>query len=47
MIAVSPKLRGFDVTAAFASWPQPSSLVPMYTVGYHESNVFGPAYNRL
>ncbi len=38
---------GTDATAAFASWPQPSSLVPMYTIGYHESNVFGPAYNRL
>ena len=70
VIAVNPKLRGFDSTtynpvfyprpehwtiegggadasAAFASWPQPSSLVPMYTIGYHESNVFGPAYNRL
>jgi ABC-type transport system substrate-binding protein len=38
---------GSDATAAFASWPVPSSLVPMYTIGYHESNVFGPAYNRL
>ncbi len=38
---------GADATAAFASWPQPSSLVPMYVIGYHESNVFGPAYNRL
>ena len=36
-----------DATAAFASWPQPSSLVPMYTIGYHESNIFGPVYNRL
>lgn len=34
-------------TAAFASWPQPSSLLPMYSIGYHESNVFGPAYDRL
>lgn len=38
---------GPDATAAFASWPQPSSLIPMYTIGYYESNVFGPAYNRL
>ena len=36
-----------DGTATFASWPQPSSLIPMYTIGYHESNVFGPAYDRL
>ncbi|MFC0407737.1 ABC transporter substrate-binding protein [Roseomonas elaeocarpi] len=38
---------GDDATAAFASWPQPSSLLPMYSIGYHESNVFGPAYDRL
>jgi len=38
---------GADATAAFASWPPPSSLVPMYTIGYQESNIFGPAYNRL
>lgn len=36
-----------DVSSAFASWPAPSSLVPMYTVGYHESNIFGPVYNAL
>ena len=36
-----------DVSAAFASWPQPSSLIPMYSIGYHESNVFGPVYDRL
>lgn len=38
---------GDDATAAFASWPAPSSLVPMYTTGYSESNIFGPVYNRL
>jgi ABC-type transport system substrate-binding protein len=36
-----------NATAAFASWPPPSSLIPMYTIGYHESNIFGPVYNRL
>ena len=36
-----------EATAAFASWPPPSSLIPMYTIGYHESNIFGPVYNRL
>jgi ABC-type transport system substrate-binding protein len=34
-------------TAAFASWPAPISLLPMYTVGYQESNIFGPVHNRL
>lgn len=38
---------GADATAAFASWPPPSSLVPMYAISYHESNILGPAYNRL
>ena len=38
---------GGNATAAFASWPPPSSLIPMYTIGYHESNIFGPVYNRL
>jgi ABC-type transport system substrate-binding protein len=38
---------GDNATAAFASWPPPSSLIPMYTIGYHESNIFGPVYNRL
>lgn len=70
VIAVNPKLRGFDATtynpvffpqpehwtiegagadatAAFASWAPPSTLIPMYTIGYNESNIFGPAYNRL
>lgn len=36
-----------DATANFASWPPPSSLIPMYTIGYHESNIFGPVYDRL
>ena len=38
---------GDNATAAFASWPPPNSLIPMYTIGYHESNIFGPVYNRL
>jgi peptide/nickel transport system substrate-binding protein len=38
---------GDSATAAFASWPTPSSLIPMYTIGYHESNIFGPVYNQL
>jgi ABC-type transport system substrate-binding protein len=38
---------GADATAAFASWPAPTSLVPMFTIGYHESNIFGPVYNCL
>jgi ABC-type transport system substrate-binding protein len=38
---------GDHATAAFASWPPPSSLIPMFTIGYHESNIFGPVYNRL
>ncbi|NMJ43687.1 hypothetical protein GWK16_20740 [Roseomonas sp. JC162] len=70
VIAVNPKLRGFDfttfnpvfypnpekwtiegggdnATAAFASWAPPSALIPMYSIGYNESNIFGPIYNRL
>lgn len=38
---------GDNATSAFASWPPPSSLLPMYTIGYQESNIFGPVYNRL
>ncbi len=38
---------GNDATAAFACWPQPSSLIPMYCIGYNESNIFGPTYDRL
>jgi ABC-type transport system substrate-binding protein len=38
---------GDNATAAFASWPPPTSLIPMYVIGYHESNIFGPVYNRL
>jgi ABC-type transport system substrate-binding protein len=38
---------GDNATAAFASWPAPSSLIPMYTIGYYESNIFGPVYNCL
>lgn len=35
------------VSAAFASWQPPTTLVPMYSSGYNESNIFGPAYNTL
>jgi ABC-type transport system substrate-binding protein len=38
---------GDDATAAFASWAPPSTLIPMYTIGYNESNICGPVYNRL
>ena len=38
---------GDDATAAFASWAPPISLVPMYSSGYMDSNIFGPAYNTL
>lgn len=38
---------GANATAAFASWPPPSSLIPMYVIGYNESNIFGPVYNHL
>src|SRR5947209_2381197 len=31
-----------DGTAAFASWAPPANLIPMYTSGYNESNIFGP-----
>jgi ABC-type transport system substrate-binding protein len=36
-----------DVVATFASWQPPSQLIPMYTSGYNESNIFGPVYNAL
>ena len=38
---------GDNATSAFASWPAPSSLIPMYVIGYHELNIFGPVYNCL
>ncbi len=38
---------GENASAAFACWPQPNSLVPMYSIGYFEANVFGPVYNTL
>ena len=38
--------QGENATAAFASWAPPSNLIPMYTIGYNESNIFGPVYNR-
>jgi ABC-type transport system substrate-binding protein len=44
---VDDRGRGNNATAAFASWAPPSSLIPMYTIGYNESNIFGPVYNRL
>jgi ABC-type transport system substrate-binding protein len=39
--------QGDKATAAFASWPPATNLIPMYTIGYNDSNVFGPVYNRL
>jgi ABC-type transport system substrate-binding protein len=39
--------RGNTATSAFASWPPPDGLIPMYTQGYNDSNVFGPVYDRL
>ena len=38
---------GAEASAAFAQWPQPTSLVPMYCIGYFESNIFGQTYNCL
>jgi ABC-type transport system substrate-binding protein len=38
---------GANATAAFASWGPPDGLIPMYSQGYNDSNVFGPVYNRL
>lgn len=38
---------GNNATAAFASWAPPTSLIPMYSTGYSESNIFGPVYDRL
>lgn len=38
---------GDTISAAFASWQPPSTLVPMFSSGYNESNIFGPAYNFL
>ncbi|MCC7281505.1 MAG: hypothetical protein IT556_03920 [Acetobacteraceae bacterium] len=39
--------HGNNATAAFASWAPPANLIPMYSIGYNESNIFGPVYNRL
>lgn len=38
---------GNNATAAFASWAPPMSLIPMYSNGYSDSNIFGPVYDRL
>ena len=38
---------GDNATAAFASWGPPDGLIPMYSQGYNDSNVFGPVYERL
>jgi peptide/nickel transport system substrate-binding protein len=38
---------GNDATAVFASWGPPNNLVPMFTIGYSDSNIFGPVHNRL
>ena len=41
------KGAGDTPQGAFASWPQPNSLIPMYSMAYFESNIFGPVYNSL
>ncbi len=38
---------GDNASAAFACWPPPIELLPMYTQGYEDSNGFGPVYNCL
>jgi len=38
---------GADASAAFACWPAPDSLLPMYGEGYNDTNVCGPIYDRL
>ena len=38
---------GPDATAAFACWPLPDAVLPMYGQGYNDSNVSGPVYDQL
>lgn len=38
---------GPDATAAFACWPPPDALLPLYSQGYADSNAAGPVYNQL
>ena len=38
---------GADASAAFACWPPPDSVLPLYSQGYQDSNVAGPVYNQL
>jgi ABC-type transport system substrate-binding protein len=38
---------GANGSAAFACWPPPDGLLPMYGQGYADSNVAGPVYNQL
>ena len=38
---------GADASAAFACWPPPDSLLPVYGNGYQDSNAAGPVYNQL
>ena len=37
---------GADATAAFASWQPPSSLIPMYSIGY-SAVLFGLAWRHF
>ncbi len=38
---------GDKATATFAEYPEPTGLLPMYTSGYSQSNIFGPVHNCL
>ena len=38
---------GPDATAAFACWPPPDAVMPIFSSGYQDSNVTGPVYNQL
>ena len=38
---------GPDASAAFACWPPPDSLLPIFGQGYQDSNAAGPVYNQL
>ena len=38
---------GAGASAAFACWPPPDALLPMYGNGYQDSNASGPVYNQL
>ncbi len=38
---------GANESAAFACWPPPDALLPMFGQGYADSNASGPVYNQL